>query len=108
MADPVWNGASWTLTTESATVTAAEAPTNSDATTDVPSNYLICDRTGFRVSVAEGLVEEWTGARVRARSFESRHPQDFVRGSSEQQKGSDRPEQTDRFLGTNEVQASDL
>ena len=107
MADPTWNGSSWDLTTESATVTAAEAPTNSNATTSVPNNYEICDRTGFRVLPGE-LVEEWNGLKVRRKSWNRRHPQDFVRGSSEQLRGSERPEQTDRFLTTNEVQASDL
>ena len=72
-------------------------PTNSRAAT-VVSNYLICDRTGYRVSIDEGLQDEWNGAKVRARSWEPRHPQDFVRGRSEQIKGSERPEQGDRFI----------
>jgi len=108
MSDPTWNGTSWDLTSESATVTPVEAPTNSDATTDVPSNYLVCDRTGFLVTVDEGLVEEWQGLKVRRKSFERRHPQDFVRSVPENLHGSERPEQTDRFLTTNEVSASDL
>ena len=98
MPDPTWNGSAWVLTQVTATVTAAEAPTNSTATTDEPSNYLICERTGFRVSVKEGLRREWTGAMVRKQSWEARHPQDFVRSKMESQKGSERPEQTDRFI----------
>jgi len=107
---PVWDGStqSWVLTSPSNTVTAAEAPANADATIGYPDNYLICDRTGFRVSVKEGLVEEWNGLRVRRQSYESRHAQDFVRGVDEQLTESERPEQTDRFLETNEVSASDL
>ena len=73
-----------------------------------PTNNLICDRTGFRVSVKEGLVREWDGKMVRRASFERRNSQDFVRALSEVQSGSTRPEQTDRFLAVNEVQASDL
>jgi len=51
-------------------------------------NYLICDRTGFRVPVSEGLVEEWTGAMVRKSSWEPRHPQDFVRSRPNPEEGS--------------------
>ena len=108
MSDPTWNGSEWVLTQESDTVTPAEAPTNSDAVTTVPSNYLICERTGFRVPVDEGLVREWDGKMVRRQSWEPRHPQDFVRGVAENLKGSERPEQTDRFLTTNEVTADSL
>lgn len=108
MSDPTWNGSSWDLTTVSPTVTPAEAPTNPDTTAGYPDNYLICDRTGFRVPVREGLVEEWNGLKVRRQSYEARHPQDFVRGVDENQQGSPRPEQSDRFLSTNEVTVDDL
>ena len=96
-------------TVPSATVTAAEAPTNSDATTDVPVNYVICERTGYRVRPGE-LRTEWNGVQVRPESFEYRHPQDFVRGTSENQKGSPSPELNDRFIGTDipEVTVDDL
>lgn len=86
--------------------------TNSSATTDVPSNYLICDRTGFKVRVKDGLRKEWNGWMVRAESWESRHPQDFVRSRGEDLEGSPRPEHADRFIGTdiypNGVTAGDL
>jgi hypothetical protein len=62
-----------------------------------PSNYEIDDRTGFRVR-RNGLREEWTGAMVREKSWERRHPQDFVRGVGDEQQGSPRPEQEDRFI----------
>lgn len=82
--------------------------TNSDATTSVPSNYLICDRSGFRASFSEGLVTEWNGRMVLRRFSEGRHPQDFVRAVTETNRSSPRPEQADTFLSTNEVSASDL
>lgn len=75
-----------------------------------PSNYEICDRTGFRVRRGE-LVKEWTGLRVRPDSFERRNTQDFVRGVSDEQKGSPAPEQSDRFVSEEHpggVRASDL
>ena len=86
-------------TVPSPTVTAAEAPTNSDATTSVPNHYEICDRTGFRVRPGT-LVKEWNGLMVRPESYEARHPQDFVRSRSDKQTGSVRPEQSDRFIST--------
>jgi hypothetical protein len=64
---------------------------------EIPSNYEICDRTGFKV-LAGSLVKQWDGTMVRQRSWESRHPQDFVRGRAERHKGSPRPEQSDVFI----------
>lgn len=65
-----------------------------------PSNYEICDRTGFRVYRGE-LETEWDGTMVRPKSFEDRHPQDFVRARSrENPKGPKRPEQDDTFIST--------
>ena len=71
--------------------------TNTNATTDVPTNYEICERTGFRVKPGT-LVKEWDGVMVRPESYEPRHPQDFVRSRPEAQRGSVRPEQTDQFI----------
>ena len=98
------------LAAPSNTVTAAEAPTNSNATTSVPNNYVICERTGFKIRPDE-LVTEWNGSQVRRKSFETRHPQDFVRGKPERLSGSPSPEQTDQYiedLYPNMVSASDL
>ena len=81
--------------------------TNSQATSE-PDNLLICDRSGFKVRIAEGLKTEWTGLMVKARFWEPRHPQDFVRGVSEHLRGSPRPEPDDVFLSQTEVQDSDL
>jgi len=111
MADNTWNGAAWTGdSVPSNTVTAAEAPTNTDAVEE-GSNYLICDRSGFRVRVSEGLVDTWDGLKVRRQDWEPRHPQDFVRSVPESSSGSMRPEQTDRFITDeypNGVTSSDL
>lgn len=87
-------------------VTAADQPQNPNASTDTPTQELICDRTGFRQSLKQGLKREWTGAMVRAQSWEPRHPQDYVRVVPDKQRGSPRPEAEDYFLTTNEVSAS--
>jgi hypothetical protein len=85
--------------------------TNSDAITDAPNNYLVCTRTGFRVSVNEGLVKDGYGQWVRSRSYDPVHPQDRVRSRAETQRGSIAPEQDDRLISVlypNDVQPSDL
>lgn len=93
------------------TVTPAEAPTNSNATTAVPSNYEICERSGFKVKAGE-LKREWDGAMVHPRFWEPRHSLDFVRSKPEHRTGSPSPEQTDTFIGDdiypNGVSVSDL
>jgi hypothetical protein len=84
-----------------------DGPQNTN-TISVASNYEICDRTGFRVPVGE-LVKEWNGSMVRRKSWEARHPQDFVRGRPEHPRGSPRPEQADTFIADDEqVSASEL
>lgn len=75
-------------------------PVNTTASAEA-SNNLICDRTGFRIRVSEGLKEEWTGAKVRADSWEPRQSLDFARPTArDQRKGSPRPEQKDVFRNT--------
>lgn len=81
---------------------------NDEATTDVPSNYLICDMTGFKIRVDEGLVEDWRGYKMRKESWSPRHPQDFVRSKAEKLTGSPRPEQEDTFVDAGDVTPSDL
>ena len=71
--------------------------TNSNGTTDVPANYEVCERTGFRVKPGE-LVKEWDGTMVRPESWEARHPQDFIRIRAERQRGSENPEPADVFI----------
>ena len=78
--------------------TAADRPTNTRATAGV-SNSLICDRTGFKIRVSEGLRDEWDGLKVRDRSWEPRHPLDFLRSDTrEEGRGSPRPEPADVFI----------
>lgn len=60
--------------------------------------YRICDRTGFKVR-ASRTQKEWTGLLVRSKSWERRHPQDFVRGARDNQVVPEpRPRQTDLFI----------
>lgn len=63
------------------------------------SFYRICDRTGFKVR-ADRTAKEWNGLIVRNKSWESRQPQDFVKGVRDYQSVPDpRPRQLDRFIG---------
>jgi len=86
--------------------------TNDAAITPPKPNYLVCDRTGFKLKVNKGLQEEWTGSQVREESFEFRNMQDFQRSSKEERNGSDRPERKedlfadDKYNG--EVSLTDL
>lgn len=64
--------------------------------------YRICDRTGFKVR-ASATRKEWTGMIVRDKSFEMRHPQDFVRGVEDNQNVPEpRPRQPDRGVNQDE------
>ena len=56
---------------------------NNDTTSE-KSNYLLCDRTNFRVPVEVGLRKDWTGNMVRPESLESQHPQDFIKSRGSQ------------------------
>ena len=71
-----------------------------------PSQYEICDRTGFRLRRGH-LKQEWTGLKVREQSWEKRNTQDFVRGVGDDLEGSPRPEKEDRFI-EERVLAEDL
>lgn len=63
------------------------------------TNYLICDRTCFRVPVSVGLRREWNGSMVRPQSWEARHPLDIIRSRPhERSRGSPRPEVVDSFV----------
>jgi hypothetical protein len=62
------------------------------------SYNVICDRCGFKYKHFE-LRKEWTGLMVCNKCWETRHPQDFVRGVADQQAVPiSRPESTDVFL----------
>jgi len=72
------------------------------------AHNVICDRTGFKVKSTD-TRKEWNGRVVRNKSFEERQPQDLLRSVKDRQRVDDpRPEGTDTFLTTNQVQASDL
>lgn len=105
-------GGSGAAATPTFSITADVLPTVTNNDTYLPPtpDYLICDRTGYKVTVDEGLVKEWTGNKVRSKSYEERHPQDFVKVRPEKLKGSPRPEQTDRFVTDvyTEVSLADL
>ena len=86
--------------------------TNANATTDVPSNYEICQVSGFKAKRGE-LVRRWDGLWVKPEFCEKRNDQDFVRVSPERQRGAMAPEPVDNptFIETqypNGVSASDL
>lgn len=74
-----------------------------------PGQYLVtCDRTGFRVLNTQ-IRREWTGALVWERVYESRHPQDFLRGIPDRMGVPfARPKTDPVFLDDNEVQRDDL
>jgi hypothetical protein len=71
--------------------------------------YRICDRCGFERRNYD-TRKEWTGLIVCAdECYETRHPQDSVRGVKDKQKvPSPRPEPTDYFLTDNEVTRDSL
>ncbi len=74
-----------------------------------PSDFWrICDRTGFKVRASKTRLQ-WNGLVVRTKSWEPRHPQDFLRGKQDQQRVPHaRPRPADKFLTDNEVSAEDL
>ena len=69
---------------------------------------VVDDRTGFKVK-ASGCKLEWNSFFVRKESYETRQPQDLIRGFPDrQQVDIPRPGTGDVFLETNEVTADDL
>ena len=70
---------------------------------------VICDRTGFKVKASD-TKREWNNLIVREQSWETRQPQDFVRGRGDRQSvPHPRPEpETDTFVDPGVVKASDL
>lgn len=68
----------------------------------------VCDRCGFERQLS-ALKKEWTGLKVCRDCFETRHPQDHVRGVPDNQAVRDpRPEPADVFIGPGDVTADDL
>jgi hypothetical protein len=71
-------------------------------------HYVICDCCGFKVRASD-TRKRWDGLRVCTKDWETRHPQDFVRGRMDRIRVPDaRPEAPDSFLGDNDVTGSDL
>lgn len=72
------------------------------------SFYRLCDRTGFKVRAGR-TAKEWNGLIVRDQSWESRQPQDFVKGVRDYQAVPDpRPRQLDRFIGPLETRVAEF
>ena len=83
--------------------------TNPGATTDVPTNYEISDRSGFKQYpgdlVRDGQIE---GLLVTKKERDDRHPQDLIHSVQDRQYGPQSPELDDNFLAVNEVTVDDL
>jgi len=77
--------------------------------TYVPGDHLAaCDVCGFTFYRSE-LRRRWDNMLVCDKDFERRHPQDFVRGTRDNQAVLDaRPQQPDIFLAVNQVKPEDL
>ena len=80
---------------------------NTNATTDVPTNYTICRRTGFKILPHDIMLDGY-GNWVRRESADQRHPQERVRATQDRQRGSVSPEPDDRFLSDGEITSADL
>lgn len=76
-----------------------------EATAGDPSFIEICDRTGFKMypwwHPLSELVEDGYGNYVRAKSADSRHPQDYVRSrGNDKSEGPQSAEGSDVFIST--------
>ena len=81
---------------------------NTNSSTDSINNYVIDDRTGFKVPIDQALRTEWGGLMVRKRSLEAEHPQNRIyQPPNDGGQGSPSPELDDSFIST-DVEASDL
>lgn len=61
--------------------------------------YRICDRCGFKMRASQ-TFKTWEGLYVCAEDYETRHPQDFVRGRKDNQNVPEpRPEAADTIIG---------
>lgn len=68
--------------------------------TYIPGDFWrICDRCGFKKRASQ-TFRTWDGLYVCAEDFETRHPQDFVRGRKDiQNVPNPRPEAADIYVG---------
>ncbi len=72
------------------------------------AHNIICDRTGFKVK-STNARKQWNNLVVRSRSFEKRHPQDYIKAVKDQQAAKpSRPRPTDYFLDDNEATVDNL
>jgi hypothetical protein len=71
--------------------------------TYIPGDFWrICDVCGFKYRASQ-TAKRWDGQIVCREDFETRHPQDFVRGRRDRQSVPDpRPEVADVFIGPTE------
>lgn len=70
--------------------------------------YVICDVCGFKIRASE-TRRRWDNLRVCTNDWESRHPQDFVRGRRDRQRVPDpRPEPADNFIEVGDITEEDL
>ena len=90
----------------------AEAGTtieNLTASTSETSNYVIDDRSGFRILPSRARKEDWSGYVVDKDRMEAQNPQDRIRvRASDRFPGSKSPEPDNVFLSDNEVTSDDL
>lgn len=70
--------------------------------------WRICDRCGFKYRASQ-TQKTWDGLWVCRADFETRHPQDFVRGRKDIQNVPEpRPESADVFIGPTEAIQTEL
>jgi len=71
-------------------------------------HYVICDECGFRYRASE-TRKRWDGLRVCTKDYESKHPQEGVRGRRDRMAVKNaRPEAPDSFLEPNAVTRDSL
>lgn len=70
--------------------------------------WVICDVCGFKYRMSD-TKKRWDNLRVCHADFETRHPQDFVRGRMDRQRVVDaRPQPVDVFIAPGDVTVDDL
>ena len=73
--------------------------TNPNATTDVPSGYIIDDRTGFKLLPGEWVKDgHIDGLIVSKKARDERHPAEDIRSVQDRQYGPTSPELDDVFI----------
>lgn len=71
-------------------------------------HYVICDSCGFKMRASE-VRKRWDGLIVCRDDWETRHPQDFVKGKRDRQAvPNGRPEPPDTFIDPGDVTEGSL